>query len=124
MNSPYMIDWAITNRCNLDCLHYRGMANKELDKEIILKTAKEIASLEPQWIIIEGGEPLLREELFDILDIIRKKNIKIYLISNGMLLNEHYADKLATLGVKLIISIDGADKQSYEMIRKEQISTN
>lgn len=113
-----MIDWAITNRCNLDCLHCRGMANKELDEKIFLKTANEIVSLKPQWIIIEGGEPFLRKELFDVLEIISKNNIKIYLISNGMLLNEQYADKLARLGVKLMISIDGADKQSYEMIRK------
>ena len=118
MNNPYMIDWAITNRCNLDCLHCRGMANKELDEIKIYKTANEIVSLKPQWIIIEGGEPLLRKELFDVLEIISKNNIKIYLISNGMLLNEKYADKLATLGVKTMISIDGADKQSYEMIRK------
>ncbi|OQC48568.1 MAG: Antilisterial bacteriocin subtilosin biosynthesis protein AlbA [Bacteroidetes bacterium ADurb.Bin035] len=118
MHSPYMIDWAITNRCNLNCIHCRGMANKELDEKIIYKTANEIASLKPQWVIIEGGEPFLREELFDILEIISKKNIKIYLISNGMLVNEQYVDKLAKFGVKLMISIDGADKHSYEMIRE------
>jgi len=118
MNRPYMIDWAITNRCDLNCLHCRGMADKELDSSTILKVAKEVSSLKPGWVIIEGGEPLLREELFNIIEIIHKNKIKIYLINNGMLLDEKIAQKFANLNVNLMISIDGADKKSYEKIRK------
>ena len=119
MNTPYMIDWAITNKCNLDCLHCRGMAEEELDKETILNVAREIPSLNPGWVIIEGGEPLLCKELLEILEIIHKGNITIYLITNGMLLNEELARKFAALNVKLMISIDGADKDSYETIRRK-----
>ena len=118
MNSPYMIDWAITNRCNLNCLHCRGMAKEELDHKTILRVAEEIPSLKPGWVIIEGGEPLLRGELFEIVEIIHQAKIKIYLISNGMLLNKDIARRLAELDVKLMISIDGADKESYRKIRK------
>ncbi len=118
MNSPYMIDWAITNRCNLNCLHCRGMAEEELDDKVILRVAEEIPSLKPGWVIIEGGEPLLRGELFEITEIIHQAKIKTYLISNGMLLNKNIARRLAELDVKLMISIDGADKESYEKIRK------
>lgn len=118
MNNPYMIDWAITNKCNLKCLHCRGMAEEELDDKAILRVAEEIPSLKPGWVIIEGGEPLLRQELFEIIEIIHWNKIKIYLISNGMLLNKDIARRLAELDVKLMISIDGADKESYEKIRK------
>ena len=118
MNSPYMIDWAITNRCNLNCLHCRGMAKEELDGRTILKVAEEIPSLKPRWVIIEGGEPLLRRELFEIIEIIHKSKIKIYLISNGMLLTENIAKRFAELDVNLMLSIDGADKESYEKTRK------
>ena len=117
MNNPYMIDWAITNRCNLNCLHCRGMGKEELDGRTILKVAGEIPLLKPRWIIIEGGEPLLRKELFKIIKIIRKNRIKIYLISNGMLFDEKIAQKFANLDINLMISIDGADKESYEKIR-------
>jgi GeoRSP system SPASM domain protein len=118
MITPYMIDWAITNRCNLNCLHCRGMAEEELDGGTVLKIAEEIPSLKPNWVIIEGGEALLRRELFEIIEIINKAEIKIYLISNGMLLGEDIAERLANLNVNLMISIDGADKESYERIRK------
>ena len=118
MNTPYMIDWAITNRCNLDCLHCRGMAKEELNSRTILRVAEEIPSLKPRWVIIEGGEPLLRKELFEIIEIIHKGNIKIYLISNGMLFNEDLARRFAELYVNLMISIDGADRESYEKIRR------
>ncbi len=118
MNSPYMVDWAITNKCNLNCLHCRGMAEEELDHKAILRVTKEIPSLKPRWVIIEGGEPLLRGELFEIIEIIHDAKIKVYLISNGMLLDKNIAERLAELDVKLMISIDGADKESYEKIRK------
>ena len=118
MNTPYMIDWAITNRCNLNCLHCRGMADEELEEKTILKVAEEIAPLKPRWIIIEGGEPLLRRELLEIIEIIFKNKIKVYLISNGMLFNEDLARRFAELDVNFMISIDGADKESYEKIRR------
>ena len=119
MNNPYMIDWAITNKCNLNCLHCRGMDKKEVDGRTILKIAEEILLLKPRWIIIEGGEPLLRKELFEIIEIVHKSKIKIYLISNGMLFNENIAKRFAELNVNLMISIDGADKKSYERIRRK-----
>ena len=118
MDTPYLIDWAITNKCNLNCLHCRGMVSEELDKESILKIAKEISTLSPRWIIIEGGEPLLQKELFKIIEIIFESNIKTYLITNGMLFDEDWAKIFKKFNVNLMISVDGADKESYEKIRK------
>ena len=118
MNHPYLIDWAITDKCNLNCLHCRGMVSPELDAERVLKVAEQIPLLKPRWIIIEGGEPLLRQELFEVIEIIHKGGIKIYLISNGMFLNESIARRLADFDVNLMISIDGADEKSYEQIRE------
>ncbi len=118
MNTPYMIDCAITNRCNLNCLHCRGMAKEELDSKAISRVAEEIPSLKPRWVIIEGGEPLLRKELFEILQVLQEHKIKTYLISNGMLLGEDLARKFAELNINLMISIDGADKESYEKTRR------
>lgn len=118
MDSPYMIDWAITNTCNLNCLHCRGMAEEELDAKTILRLAEEVPLLKPGWVIIEGGEPLLRKELFEIIETIHEAKIKIYLINNGMLLDENIARRFKELDVNLMISIDGADKESYEKTRK------
>ncbi len=116
--NPYLIDWAITNECNLNCLHCRGMASQQLESSRVLELAQQIPQLSPQWVIIEGGEPLLRKELFDVLSIIKQGGIATYLITNGMLLNEKTAKKLAELAVRVMISVDGTDKKSYEEIRK------
>ncbi len=116
--NPYLIDWAITNECNLKCLHCRGMASPQLEGNRVLELAEQIPQLSPQWVIIEGGEPLLREELFDVLSIIKQGGIVTYLITNGMLLNEKTAKKLAELEVRVMISVDGTDKKSYQEIRK------
>jgi len=118
MKSPYLIDWAITNRCNLECLHCRGMADVELDGGALLRVAEEIPSLNPRWVILEGGEVLLRGELFEMIEILRRNDVKVYLISNGMLLDRPTARKLADLDANLMISIDGADRKSYERTRK------
>ena len=117
-DNPYMIDWAITNRCNLDCLHCRGMAEEELNNKTVLRVAREIPLLKPRWVIIEGGEPLLQKELFEIIKIIHRYGIRVYLITNGMLLDENIIRRFRELDVNLMISIDGADKESYERIRK------
>lgn len=118
MSNPYLIDWPITDKCNLNCLHCRGMASPELDGETVLKVAEQVPLLKPGWVIIEGGEPLLRQELFEVIETIHKGGIKIYLISNGMFLNGNIARRLGEFDVNLMISIDGADEKSYEQIRK------
>jgi len=112
------VDWAITNRCNLHCLHCRGMSKDELDRKTLLRVAEEVSMLKPAWVIVEGGEPFLRKELFEITEILRRNYIKVHVISNGMLLDRDLAQRLSDLDVNLMISIDGADMESYERIRK------
>ncbi|MDL1972157.1 MAG: radical SAM protein [Deltaproteobacteria bacterium] len=118
MENPYFIDWAITNRCNLRCLHCRGMDKREIDGKTALSIARQIPNLSPAWVIIEGGEPLLRGELFEILEIINKGEIETYLITNGMLLNKEAVKRLSELSVKVMVSVDGVDKESYEAVRR------
>ena len=94
------------------------MAEEELDGRTLLRVAEEIPSLKPRWVILEGGEVLLRGELLQVIDILRRNDVKVYLISNGMLLDRQAAGKLADLDVNLMMSIDGADRKSYERTRK------
>ena len=116
--NPYLVDWAITHRCNLKCRHCRGMREGEIGSERAIALIDEIAALKPGWVIIEGGEPLLRKDLFDILTLARQKELDVHLISNGILLNPEILAALKRLGIKLMISIDGATKDTYESIRR------
>lgn len=114
---PYFIDWAITEKCNLSCRHCRGVPTGRVSTERARGLIAEIAELRPDWVIIEGGEPLLREDLFELLGLMQQKQLEVHLITNGMLMNPEVLAQLKGLGVKVMISIDGATKATYESIR-------
>lgn len=116
--NPIMFDWAITKECNLNCLHCRGMTKAELPKTAILKVARELTKIKPQWVIIEGGEPFTRDGIWEVLDILRKGKIDVSLITNGTLLTRENINKLLRLSVNIQISIDSPYPKIYEKLRK------
>ena len=115
--SPHFVDWAITAKCNLSCRHCRGFPEGELSTERAKELIAEIAELEPGWVIVEGGEPLLRDDLFELLGLMRQRQLEVHLITNGMLLSPQIITALKQLGVRVMISIDGATQATYEAIR-------
>ncbi len=115
--SPYFVDWAITGKCNLKCRHCRGFPESEISTERARKLIDEIAELEPSWVFIEGGEPFLRQDLFELLGLMQQKQLNVHLSTNGMLLTPQILTTLKRLGVKVMISIDGATAATYESIR-------
>jgi radical SAM protein with 4Fe4S-binding SPASM domain len=117
VKSPHLVDWAITDKCNLNCEHCRGFPQGHVSNERARELIEEIEVLKPDWVLIEGGEPLLREDIFDLLGLMRQKQLDVHLISNGMLLNPQLLERIQQLGVKLMISIDGARPETYEVLR-------
>jgi len=114
---PHLVDWAITEKCNLHCRHCRGMPKGELSTERAKKLISEIAELKPKWVIVEGGEPLLRQDVFELLGLMKQSRLDVHLITNGMLLTPQIITTLKQLGIKLMISIDAPTKETYEAIR-------
>lgn len=115
---PYYVDWAITHRCNLRCVHCRGMHDTELPTERALTLLQEIAALAPGWLIIEGGEPLMRPDLFGILRYAHELGLKIFIISNGMLLTESAVRWCAGMGIRIMLSMDSPDSVTFENLRR------
>ena len=115
---PFLIDWATTYKCNLSCRHCRGMKEGEISTERAIALLDEIARLKPGWLIIEGGEPLLRKDIREILSIASQKHVEVHLITNGMLLDDNWISTLISMGISVMISIDGATKNTYESIRQ------
>lgn len=114
---------SITNRCNLNCIHcFRGgsSAQEELsvyEYEKILLNARKI--LKSNQISITGGEPFIRKDIFDLLDVAERLQYNVDLSSNGLLLNEDTISKLEKYVniFYLQISVDGITKPSYEFVR-------
>jgi len=115
--SPHFVDWAITGECNLSCRHCRGVPKGEVSTERAKKLITEIAELKPGWVFVEGGEPLLRQDLFELLELLQQKRLNIHLSTNGLLLTPQILNTLKRLEVRVMISIDGATPVTYESIR-------
>ena len=66
-----LIAWEITRNCNLSCVHCRasathGTSTEELDTRACMKLLDQMAEVSPAIVILTGGEPLLRPDIFDI----------------------------------------------------------
>lgn len=112
---PLFIDWAITNRCNLHCAHCRGLASGEPSTDQALDLVSQIADLGPGWLLVEGGEPLLRPDLFQILEVAKDLGLKIELVTSGQ--GEAYPQELSKLEVGVSVSLEAVGEE-YERLRK------
>ena len=114
MTGPMYVDWAITSVCNLDCRHCVGMEQGEITSEESTKIAGDIIGLSPGWVILEGGEPLLRKDLHQVGGMFQKAGIDVFVITNGNAFSQDRLQKLASFSPKVLFSIDGADAAVYE----------
>ncbi len=118
MSNPIYVDWAITSVCNLNCRHCVGMEEGEITNEEAIKIANDIIGLSPRWVILEGGEPLLRNDLCQIGGMFKKENIDVFVITNGSAFNQDRLQELAALSPKVLFSFDGADAAVYEYTKR------
>jgi len=112
----------VTNSCNLHCLTcYKDAGRKyynELTPDEIKAIFEEITSKVTPDVIISGGEPLIRKDIIEILEKIRLTGIKkIFLITNGTLLNDEITKKLANLVDFVQVSLDGSSAEINDKIR-------
>lgn len=107
---PLAVRWSLTYQCNQKCL-YCGIPFKktfEIDTKTICKMIDQFTSLGTKWISFSGGEPLLRDDLYDIIKYAKNKNVFVSISTNGKLLAERLeAVKLAD---RIKVSLDGPQK--------------
>lgn len=124
MNELRMIAWEITRRCNLSCIHCRASAENgcypdELKTEECLKLLDDIASFSQPVIILTGGEPLLREDIFHVAHHGSEKGLRMVMAVNGTLVDEAMAQEMQDSGIQRIsVSIDGASAESHDRFRQ------
>ena len=129
-NADFFIQWHLTEKCNLKCKHcYQNNGKSdEMSLQEIRETIGEIEDMLNAWsesygigffrsFNITGGEPFLHEDIFEILEDVRRRGFDVYLLSNGILINREKARLLSWLGVRGVqVSIEGPEK-IHEMIR-------
>lgn len=125
-STPYYLSWELTGACNLRCKHCcfaKGSYDSKFDvnKSNAIKFAKELVENDIIKVMITGGEPLLRNDLLDIISVFKSKNTIIELTSNATLIDEKFAKKLSNLFNPktdyVQVSLDGADSEIHEKTR-------
>lgn len=119
IKAPRIIAWEITRSCNLSCAHCRAAAHHEpYPGELTLQECKalidDIASITDPILILTGGEPLMRADIWDIVDYAQSKGLRPVIGSNGTLIDEECARRIAEHGIpRVSISLDfpAAEKQ-------------
>ena len=120
---PLVVSWNVTRKCNLECSHcYINAARSELQGELNTEEAKclinQIADVSRPLLILSGGEPLLRTDLYDLIQYGANKGLRMGVGSNGSLINQQVAKNLKAAGVKTVsISLDSRNPEKHDEFR-------
>ncbi|MDH5719141.1 MAG: radical SAM protein [Spirochaetia bacterium] len=112
-NMPPVIVWNLTNHCNMTCPHCYASAKirkpeDDLSLDQLISILDKLSEFGVKIIILSGGEPLLRNDIFEIIQECNKRNIKTHLSTNGSLIDADTAKKLKESGIEYVgVSIDG-----------------
>ncbi|KRT71208.1 MAG: radical SAM protein [candidate division NC10 bacterium CSP1-5] len=125
-STPYTISWNLTQRCNQRCAHcylsaFPGAsAAEELSTEECFRVVDEIAEVNPDvLLILTGGEPLLRTDLFDLGGYAADKGFTVVLGTNGFLLKQQHAKAMRQSGIQgASISLDSTDPARHDAFRR------
>lgn len=110
------VAWEVTMGCNLGCQHCGSACTQKLPGELntqeALSLLDDLAALKVKWIAFAGGEPLLRDDIFELLAAAVNHGIEVRLITNGTLIDHETVEKLVRLKVGIVsVSIDGTCEQ-------------
>ncbi|MCX7716760.1 MAG: radical SAM protein, partial [Endomicrobia bacterium] len=123
-NIPLYTFFELTYKCNLKCIHCyipeKLKNTQEMDTPTVKKIIFDIANLGGMFIIFTGGEPLLRKDIFELINFAKKLNFVVILFTNGSLINTKTANTLAKVGVdKVEISIYGSEVCHNKFVKRK-----
>ncbi len=120
------IAWEITRRCNLKCVHCRSSSTLEVEGhpdfsfEEAVRVLDDIASYAQPVVVLSGGEPLLREDVFDIAAHGTKKGLRMCLATNGTLVTQEVCGRIKEAGIKMVsLSLDGSSAAVHDDFRSQ-----
>jgi len=119
---PYHVHFQLTRRCNFRCLSCCVWKNEadltsELKLEEIKILAENLRKIGVKSVALTGGEPLLRKDLFEIINIFKKNNFIVRLQTNGCLINEDFIEKIFSIGLDdIYVSLDSLKPDIFTKI--------
>ncbi|MBN1359034.1 MAG: radical SAM protein [Sedimentisphaerales bacterium] len=124
-----MLFWETTIRCNLTCAHCRRLESNDAEgadfstdqAKALIGQLAELGRHQPQMpvLVFSGGEPLCREDLFDLVGAARAHEITCALATNGTLIDAAIAQRIRHSGIaRASISLDGAGAETHDHMRQ------
>ncbi len=120
---PLVLSWNVTRKCNLKCPHcYINADNKASINELTTEEAKnlidQICEVSKPLLVLSGGEPLLRQDIYELIRYGASKGLKMGLGSNGSLIDDTAAKKLKEAGIETVsISLDSHIPEQHDEFR-------
>jgi radical SAM protein with 4Fe4S-binding SPASM domain len=120
---PRLIFWEVTKGCNLRCIHCRATATElsstnDLPITKALNLIKQVSQSFLPILVLSGGEPLFRHDIFEIASYAASLGMRVALATNGTLVTKEIARKIVDSGVRRVsISLDGADASTHDAFR-------
>jgi len=121
LTAPLEVCLGITNKCNLQCKHCLGSNTRrtpDLTTPELLGIIQQLKELKVLNISVFGGEPLTREDFFEILDATDNLRVGVSLNTNGTLITRKVAKRLAGSRIKFyVVSLDGSCAEVHDALR-------
>lgn len=124
-----LLFWESTIKCNLTCAHCRRIEGDEqahrdmstAQAKALIEQLADLGKGQPMMpvLVFSGGEPLCREDVFELIGVARSLGITPALATNGTLIDDAIADKIKESGVaRVSISLDGATAEVHNKLRQ------
>ena len=120
-----VVIWNLVRRCNLSCRHcYTASADKDFAGELstgeVFAVMEDLRDFGVPVVILSGGEPLVRPDIFEISRHAKELGFLVCLSSNGTLIDETNIRQIADIGYDYVgISIDGL-RETHDRFRNKQ----
>ena len=117
---PILAIFEVCLRCNSACRYCDLPLNQgrtELNREQIKSIFTDLFDNGVRYVFLQGGEPLLRKDLFDVVEDMQEIGLRPSLITNGTGLTQKHVDHLVALDIDVSVSLDTLDRDRYRLIR-------
>ncbi|HEY4015607.1 MAG TPA: radical SAM protein [Polyangiaceae bacterium] len=111
--------YAPTSRCNSRCAscdYWRTDGAQDLRFDEVAALCRDLPALRTKLVVFTGGEPLVREDVFELADLFRARGAVLHLLTSGLALERHAA-KVAERFAAVTVSLDGHTPELYRRIR-------
>ncbi len=121
---PTVCTLQVTTRCQANCIHCSAARHKrkdlpELSTDEWKKVIREAEKLGVVSVVFTGGEPLLRPDIFELIEWVDKNEAVALMFTNGMMLTEENVQKLVQAGLWCVhVSIDSPDPHAHDEMRQ------